>query len=72
MSRMESRAFILSSIAARFAAALLCMIAIPFAVVGILAFNVADTIRDSRLYRRFVRALFEKPCRREARPTLEA
>lgn len=42
-----SPAWICSSIAARFVAVLLCMIAIPFAIVGILIFILYDTVKDA-------------------------
>lgn len=47
MTRQESPAQILNSIAARTVGGLLVMAALPFAIVGILAFNVYDTVKDA-------------------------
>lgn len=54
MIRQQSPACILACIALRTVAGLLCMIAIPLAIVGMLVFNVLETIRNSRAWKWFV------------------
>lgn len=47
MTRERSPADIITDIVASTLGALLAMIALPFAIVGILAFNVYDTVKDA-------------------------
>lgn len=47
MTHKDSPAEILTEIILIFLTALLCMIAIPIAIIGILVFNVYDTIKDA-------------------------